>query len=472
MAIRKQVPKIAVPPKKIRRYEEVVEYLNAHWYVNENSKTLDRIKKLDAALGHPSKKVNAIHVAGTNGKSITIGLAAKLLQEEGLKVGTFTSPHFLTYNERFSTNQAAIANKQFTAIANDVINAAESLNIDAYTFELLTMISLIYFVKNKVDVALLEVEEGGTYDATNICTALVAAVTRVTTHKTTIPAEKVSSIVDDIMGIVSKETWLVSGDQNKANLAHMQKFAEKFGANWAMPIRKLVALPYPFEQIHGRCASLAERIAQLFIEKYYNKDATITADSILSRKKTKRGRPTLEEKEKAALTPHKSLEEFWQDELNDMPGRFQLLDTEKPVVLLDTSSNVDALENLLLGIRLLQYNRPLKGLALVLGAAQDTLHNDKFLRLVRYFHKKTSGELFICPLESPTPGAKEDVSWNVEDITNALKSMKVKATGFNSFAEAFKAAKERVKDRDGMICITGSNSVLSAYWRHRNIEKF
>ena len=100
-----------------------------------------------------------------------------------------------------------------------------------------------------------------------------------------------------------------------------------------------------------------------------------------------------------------------------------MLDKEKPSILLDTARNVDAFKNLLLGIRLLHYQRPLKGLAIVLGAAKDTFDSEEFLKITRYFFKKTSGQLFICPLENPVAGSQEQSSWDVEEMTNKLKGM-------------------------------------------------
>ena len=139
--ITKQASKGLEASSKQRNYNEIVEYLDKHWSVNSTSKTLDRIKRLDQAFNAPSKKINAILVGGTNGKSITIHFATKLLKEEGLNVGAFYSPHILTYNERFSINQETISNKIFTEIGNDVINMAENLKIEAHSSELLTMMA-------------------------------------------------------------------------------------------------------------------------------------------------------------------------------------------------------------------------------------------------------------------------------------------------------------------------------------------
>jgi dihydrofolate synthase/folylpolyglutamate synthase len=469
--MRKQIQSnVAVPPKKIRSYQEIVQYLNEHW-LTPQSKSLVRVKELDAVLGSPSKKVSALLVAGTNGKSITIGLAAKLLREEGLKVGTFTSPHILTYNERFATNLEIVGNADFTDIGNKVINAAESLDVECHSYELLTLMALLYFADQKVDVALLEVNEGGVVNPVNICQALVATITRVTPHDATIQDKDLTSTIDDIMGIVKKGTWIVSGDQSKAHLELMQKRTSEHGGHWAMPIRKLAPLAYPYEQLHGRCAALAERISHMFIEHYYNKDATIMNDSLLSKKQVKRGRPTLEDKRKAELKPQKSVEQFWKHEKNELPGRFEMVAKEQPSILLDTSSNLDSFSNLLLGVRLLHYNQPHKGFALVMAASEKTMHNEEFLKQVRYFFKKTSGQVFICPIEVPLPGLHEEATWNPEKVANDIKSMKVKARAFGSFKEAFEAAKQSVDEKQGLVCITGSHSVVAAYWRYRGITK-
>lgn len=472
MDIRRQTPSKTSPQPKQRNYNEVVEYLDTHWSVNEKSKTLDRIKKLDAAFNNPSQKIPALFVAGTNGKSITVHLTTKLLKAEGLKVGAFTSPHVLTYNERLAINQETVPNKAFAEIGNDVINMAESMNIQAYSQELLTMMALLYFVDQEADVAVLEVQDGGTFDATNICYALGAVITRVTARDVTTSDEQLAPVIKQVMGIVKKGTWVVSGDQSKNNLQLMNELTEAQGGHWAMPIRKLAPLAYPFEQLHGRCAALAERLAQTFIERHFNKGVTITSDSLLSKQKGTRGRPTLEAKRKSELEPKKTLDQFWKEELNELPGRFQALEKEKPSILLDTASNIDAFKNLLLGIRLLHYQRPLKGLAIIMAAAKDTMHNEEFLKLVRYFFKKTSGQILICPIESPLAGVLEDESWDVEKVTNDVKSMKIKARACANFEEAFEVAKKSVDERNGLIVITGSRSIVNTYWRHKGIKKF
>lgn len=472
MDITKQkVAKSTLPSGKQRTYTEIVEFLDKQWHVAVDTK-LERMKKLDAAFDYPSKKVAPILVAGTNGKSLTINFTAQLFKAEGLKVGTFSAPHILTYNERLALNNETVSNKTFTEIGNDVIAMAEKLGIDAHSQEVLTMMALLYFVQENVDVAILEVSENASVNPVNICTAKVVTITRVTGSTINETEEQLVEKTRDMMSVVKKGTHIVSGDQSKATLQLMQELAEAQGGHWAMPIRKLAPLNYPFEQLHGRCAALAERIAQLYVENFMKKDTTIIINSLLMKQKGQRGRPTIEAKRELEINPRKTIEQFWKEASNELPGKFELLDKEKPTLLLDTADNIDAITNLLLGIRLLHYQRPLKGLTIIIGAAAESLHNEEFLKLCRYFFKKTSGQLLICPNTEVLPGVHEEKSWNVEQVTNDLKSMKIKAKACKNFEEAFELAKKSVDERHGLVVITGSQSIVAHYWHNKGIKKF
>jgi len=451
---------------KQRSYNEIIEFLDSNWKTNIQDKELSCMKQLDKAFGGLSKKLHTVLVAGTNGKSLTLHFTSKLLKEEGLSVGTFYAPHIMTYNERFAINNESVSNKVFTEIANEVINTAESENIKANTFEILTMMALVYFHKNKTDVALLEVSEGGTYDATNICNPKIAAITRVTPDKTSEMQNKIA----EALGIVKKDTWVISADQSKINLQAMLEIVKQKNGKWAMPIRKLAPLNYPFEQLHGRCAALAERIAQIFVNEVVTREATVVTGSLLTKPKSQRGRPTLEAKKQAELNPRKTIEQFWKEEYSALASRFQLLDKEKPSILLDNADNLDSFNNLLLGIRLLHYQRPLKGLTLILGGNNPDMDMNEFLKLLRYFFKKTSGQIIVCPVDTH-PGHKGSKSWDVEKITNDIKSMKIKAKSSNSFKEAFEAAQKTVDDRHGLLVITGSTSIITEYWRYKGMKK-
>lgn len=456
---------------KQRSYNEIVEFLDSNWSTNLGDTSLSRIKQLDQAFGNISQKVNTVVISGTNGKSLTAHFATRLLREEGLTVGTFCAPHILTYNERLSLNNETISNKIFADLGNEVINTAEALGLKLNSFEFLIIMALLYFKNSNVDVALLEVNEGGSCDATTICSPKIAAITRIVDPHAEPGAKGTDKeFIKKTLGTIKPGTLVVSADQSKINLQVMQSMVTEMGGEWAMPIRKLTQLAYPFEQLHGRCAALAERIAYIYINQFANQDALVIENSLLTKKKGQRGRPTLEAKRQSELNPKKTMEQFWKETLSTLPGRSQLLDKEKPTILLDNASNLDAFRNVLLGTRLLHYQRPLKGLTVILGCNNQNLNIPELLKLLRYFFKKTSGQVIVCPV-NPLPGHKGDHAWDVEKITNDIKSMKIKAKSAKSFAEAFETAQKTVDERHGLVVIAGSSSIISEYWKYKGIKK-
>lgn len=456
---------------KQRSYNEIIDYLDNHWTANRADTTLSSVKQLDKALGALSQKVPTIVIAGTNGKSLTAHFTTRLLREEGLAVGTFYTPHILTYNERFSLNNETISNKLLTDIGNEVIGTAEDLGLLLNSFELLTMMALVYFKQNNVDVAILEVNENGPADAINICSAKIVAITRIIDPQASVDAKSTDkALIQEILSIVKPGATVVSADQSKLNLQTMQDIVVEKNAEWAMPIRKLAPLAYPFEQLHGRCAALAERITSIYINSFVQKDAVLVANSLLTKKKGQRGRPTLEVKRQTELNPKRTIEQFWKETLSTLPGHFQLLDKEKPTILLDPATNLDAFKNLLLGTRLLHYKRPLKGLTIILGCNNEDLNIHELIKLLRYFFKKTSGQVIICPVD-PVPGHKGNKAWDIEKVTNDIKSLKIKARATANFTEALEAAQKTVDERHGIIVITGSASIVSEYWKHKGLKK-
>jgi dihydrofolate synthase/folylpolyglutamate synthase len=458
----------ALLPKQ-RSYSEVVEYFNSHWAVGRDGKNVERIKELDKAFNSPSQKLQTILIGGTNGKSLTAHFTAKLLDEEGFSVGTFYSPHILTYNERFGINQDTISNKLFTEMANEVINMAESLGLEANTQELLTQTAFNYFIKNNVDVALLEVSEGGASDPVSICHSNIVAITRLTSKDVDKNEQAPEHVINEYLGVISKGTHLISADQSKANLKSMSEYADQTGAEWAMPIRKLVMLPYPFEQLHGRCAALAERIASIFINSFALDHPSLSPDSFLAKRKGQRGRPTLEAKRQAEVNPKRTIEQFWKDTVSTLASRFQILEKEKPTVLLDNAQNLDALNNFLLGIRLLHYRRSLKGLTLIIGCQQEEAEYQEFLRAIRYFFKKTSGNIIICPLQENM--GQTTTSWDPEKVAHDMKELKIKARPARHFKEAFEYAKKSINERHGLIAIAGPEKFIAEYWTYKGIKK-
>ena len=107
----------SVGQKGSKNYNGVVTLLNLLPNLAYEKDAANRVKELDLLCGSPSNGMEKIVVGGTNGKSSTIHFASKLLCEEGVKVGTVLSDHFLAFNERISINSQQICNKKFTEYA-------------------------------------------------------------------------------------------------------------------------------------------------------------------------------------------------------------------------------------------------------------------------------------------------------------------------------------------------------------------
>lgn len=454
--------------QRIRTYSEIVEYLDSRWKVPTTGNRATMQKQLDVELSNVSQSIRSIVITGTNGKSLTAHFTARLLQEEGLKVGVFYAPHILTYNERFSINEEFVNNKQFVDVANDVINISETVNTPFHTSELLFFIACEYFKNQGVHVMIIETQHLASTDPVHLCHPKVVGITRVIDEEN---KDSMEAVLNETLSVLKTGTHVVSADQSKQSLQMMQKITKDRGGVWAMPLRKVASLPYPFEQLHGRCAALAERIASIYTnETITTENQAAEAESFLVKKKGQRGRPTLEVKRHNELHPPKTINEFWAKTVNHLPARFQLLDKEKPTILLDNASNLDAIENLLLGIRLLHYQKPFKGLSIILGCNDIAIDSTKLLKMLRYFFKKTSGQIVVCPVAQPL-GRTPTVPWNAEKIANDLKSMKIKAVAANNFEEAFTMAKEMVDERYGLVVVTGSTSIITEYWKLKGIKR-
>lgn len=457
--------------RKQRSYHEIIELLDSSWRLNLNDSNFSNLKKIDLALDHPSKKIPCILITGSNGKSLTAHFASKLFMEEKLLVGTLTSPHILTYNERIAINNEPISNKTFTDIANKVLHISDTLHIDLNSYELLTIIALVYFDQQKVSLALLETSPINIPNAPAICTPKIVAISRIVNEEMPDDSTFNKNLINNFITIIKPGTYVVSADQSKINLQIMETCVAQLGGIWTMPLRKLAPLPYPFEQLHGRCAALAERICSIFLHNdTVENDTTLIAQGILSKTKGQRGRPTLEAKRQSEMHPKKTMVQFWKEQINTLPGKFQLLEKEKPSILLDTASNLDAFKNLLLGIRLLHYKKPLEGLTVIIGSNNTKLPLEQFLRDLRYFFKKTSGQIIICAPHEPLE--KNGTAWPIEKIANSLKDLKLKVKSTKNFKDAFELAQKGVNERHGLVVITGSTEIINEYWLYKGVKKF
>ena len=160
---------------------EVEEWLHSRIGLNFRS-GLGRMQQAVDLLGNPEKTYPIIHVTGTNGKGSTIAFMRELFVAHGKKVGNFTSPHIISIHDRICINGQPIADEDFVRIANQVKEMEKTLletHDQLSFFELLTLIALLYFKEQGVDLVLLEVGIGGLLDTTNVVTGEIAVITSI-----------------------------------------------------------------------------------------------------------------------------------------------------------------------------------------------------------------------------------------------------------------------------------------------------
>ena len=160
---------------------EVEKWLHSRIGLNFRS-GLGRMQRAVDLLGNPEQTYPIIHVTGTNGKGSTIAFMRELFVAHGKKVGTFTSPHIVSIHDRICINGQPISDQDFIRLAEQVKTMEQRLletHDQLSFFELLTVIALLYFKEQGVDLVLLEVGIGGLLDTTNVVTGEIAVITSI-----------------------------------------------------------------------------------------------------------------------------------------------------------------------------------------------------------------------------------------------------------------------------------------------------
>lgn len=182
---------------------EVEEWLHSRIGLNFRS-GLGRMQRAVDLLGNPEQTYPIIHVTGTNGKGSTIAFMRELFVAHGKTVGTFTSPHIVSIHDRICINGQPISDADFIRLAEQVKTMEQRLletHDQLSFFELLTLIALLYFKEQEVDLVLLEVGIGGLLDTTNVVTGEIAIITSIgLDHQETL-GDSLTAIAEQKAGI-------------------------------------------------------------------------------------------------------------------------------------------------------------------------------------------------------------------------------------------------------------------------------
>jgi dihydrofolate synthase/folylpolyglutamate synthase len=202
----------------LRRYADVVRFLNEFTdYERMGSSysggdyTLDRMRRLLAALGNPERAFLSLHIAGTKGKGSTAHLAEALLREAGFRTGLYTSPHLVHMRERIRLNGAPIAEEAFTRTMAEMEPHLRRLR-PTY-FETMTAAAFLHFANSRVEAAVVEVGLGGRLDATNVIVPAACAITTIDYDHMDKLGHTLTAIAGEKAGILKPGVPAVSSPQ-------------------------------------------------------------------------------------------------------------------------------------------------------------------------------------------------------------------------------------------------------------------
>ena len=197
---------------------------------NSDTFSLDRMRRLLRGLGDPQKKLRTVHIAGTKGKGSTATMLAEMLKACGHRVGLYTSPHIVDVRERIMINGDKITQAALCRLICRAETSIEKMKDDKPTFfEIFTAMAFVYFVAEKVDIAVVETGLGGRLDSTNVLKPDVCGLTSISLDHTSQLGDSIAKIAGEKAGIFKENTPAVSVPQTPEAERVLKRIAKQTG---------------------------------------------------------------------------------------------------------------------------------------------------------------------------------------------------------------------------------------------------
>ena len=341
--------------------QQALDYIYSAKMHGAKKDGLRNITALMDYLGNPQRSYRAVHVTGTNGKGSICAYCQRMLMAAGYKVGMFISPYIESFNERFQIDEANIPDDELIACVELVKAAVERMVADGRThptwFEINTAIGFLYFARQKVDFAVVEVGVGGRLDCTNILLPEVSVIGSISLDHTKILGDTLEKIAYEKGGIIKPDTPAVWAPQQPEAHRRLAQIAEErhapcYLASDARVMPKSDTLAgQRFDWVYGerRLADLEIRL--LGAHQLENASCAILAMLALS----ERGVEIPEAAIRSGLAQTR-----W-------PGRLEIMHND-PMVMLDGAHNPGAARVLAQAVRHYFPERPI---TLVMGMMGD-----------------------------------------------------------------------------------------------------
>ncbi len=391
--------------------------------------------KMAELLAKPHAKLKCVHIAGTNGKGSSSHMIASVLQAAGYTTGLYTSPHLVDFRERIRINGKMIPKQYVTEFVEKYKEAFHA--IQPSFFEWTVALAFSYFVKEEVDIAIIETGLGGRLDSTNIITPKVSLITNISFDHTNLLGDTLEKIAREKAGIIKHRVPVVISQYQSETAAVFSNYAREIKA------------PIEFADKNYRITA-HKHVKGLFEVTVLNKksESTNTYRLDLNGHYQLRNLPgvlnTLELIEKAGyiIEPEhiqKGLSQVISS--TGLLGRWQQL-SQKPLVIADTAHNEDGIKQLAEQVALTAFEK----LHVVLGTVVD-----KELEKVLPYLPPKAHYYFV---KANLPRALDAV-----ELKKAANASKLKGEAYESVEAGIKAAMKAYGKGD-LILVTGSNFVV------------
>ena len=190
---------------------------------------LSRMTRFMDLLGSPQDDFPCLHIAGSKGKGSVSAFCASVLEKAGYQVGLYTSPHLKDFEERIQINQQPMNRDRLVSLVEEIKPAVSQVP-GLTTFEIMTGLGFLYFARQSVDIAVIEVGLGGRLDATNVVTPLVSVITSLYLDHTSILGDSLDQIAFEKGGIIKSGVPVVSAPQDEKAIDVIRDIARKSSA--------------------------------------------------------------------------------------------------------------------------------------------------------------------------------------------------------------------------------------------------
>jgi len=314
---------------------------------------LSKTSHILRAFGDPHRGQRYIHIAGTNGKGSVGAMLESVLMKSGLTVGFYSSPHLVSFTERFRINKVNIGRDQAAALIHEVYKATDKRQPPTF-FEMTTAMALICFARSNVDIGIIEVGMGGRLDATNVITPMVSVITNIGLDHRQFLGETLIDIAREKGGIIKSGIDAVTAVHQAPVKRLLQSMCGERGAPfWRVGrdarYRRLPSGLLDYYGVRERHTNLALGLKGRF--QHRNAALCLLTLEILKEKEI----PVSEEDIRSGLA-----DPLW-------PGRLEIV-SSRPAIVLDGAHNTAAMRSLADSIR---KDFDFKELVLVVGIMAD-----------------------------------------------------------------------------------------------------